>query len=428
VPPPAPAPPAARGELQVEADLDPVHAAIDDIASERDADIAQAGAFTLFDTTAEPIDEPARQIRPPTSSQPPARFDRPDEESADLGEFASFKSEPFASDFEADPERDAEIRPPVGAARDRDEDPVDAHDTLAQHGMFGVSGSDVDDVPERSRPAVLPIAIATLVLGLLIGFAAAYYVLVGNRERRAQTPAATPSVASPQDPAAPPATASGAATPQKPGQYSEQKVASPAPSQSRAESGTARRPPAPKPTAAAAPAPAAAAPAKPSAVQVRGRLTVQSTPPRAGVMINGKWRGRTPLTLDDLPLGAYVVRIVQPGFQASRDAFSLTASDGSHTINARLEPVRRTPPEKLRRAPLPAVLATTGSMYIDSRPRGADVLVDGRKVGQTPLMLPDLRIGSHVVRIEMFYKRPWTTSARVTAGETTRVAASLEDK
>src|SRR6185503_9302326 len=47
---------------------------------------------------------------------------------------------------------------------------------------------------------------------------------------------------------------------------------------------------------------------------VRGRLVVQSTPSRAAVTIDGKWRGRTPLTLDDLPFGTYVVRVVQPGY------------------------------------------------------------------------------------------------------------------
>ena len=37
-------------------------------------------------------------------------------------------------------------------------------------------------------------------------------------------------------------------------------------------------------------------------------------------------------------------------------------------------------------------------------------------------------IGSHVVRIEMAGKQPWTTTTRVVAGEMQRVTGSLEDR
>jgi hypothetical protein len=72
--------------------------------------------------------------------------------------------------------------------------------------------------------------------------------------------------------------------------------------------------------------------------------------------------------------------------------------------------------------------AYSGSIYVDSRPRGATVFVDGRSVGQTPLSLPGVPIGSHVVKIEMAGKQPWSSTTRVTAGATARVTGSLEDK
>ena len=56
---------------------------------------------------------------------------------------------------------------------------------------------------------------------------------------------------------------------------------------------------------------AARAPAGRSATT--GRLVVTSNPAKADVTINGKWSGRTPLTVDDLKFGKYVVRVVQPG-------------------------------------------------------------------------------------------------------------------
>ena len=166
---------------------------------------------------------------------------------------------------------------------------------------------------------------------------------------------------------------------------------------------------------------------------------VKSIPSRAGVTVNGRWRGRTPLTLDALPFGQYEVRVVQPGFQVAREEVMLSARDATHTINARLE---RNPSTRLR-AGGPAVPAAapatptsrgaspaglTGLLYVDSRPRGANVLIDGKRVGQTPLNLSEVPVGEHVVRIEMAGKKSWTSSHTVTAGKMTRVTGSLEDK
>ena len=70
--------------------------------------------------------------------------------------------------------------------------------------------------------------------------------------------------------------------------------------------------------------------------------------------------------------------------------------------------------------------ALTGSIYVDSRPSGARILLDGRPAGKTPARMPDITIGSHVVRLELTDHRPWTVSTRVAAGEETRVTGSLE--
>src|SRR3712207_8777537 len=46
-----------------------------------------------------------------------------------------------------------------------------------------------------------------------------------------------------------------------------------------------------------------------------GRLVVQSTPSAANVTIDGRWRGRTPLTLGTLPFGTHNVRVVRQGYE-----------------------------------------------------------------------------------------------------------------
>jgi hypothetical protein len=69
---------------------------------------------------------------------------------------------------------------------------------------------------------------------------------------------------------------------------------------------------------------------------------------------------------------------------------------------------------------------TNATLVVESRPTGATVFVDGKRVGTTPLAIPGVAAGAHAVRLEMAGYKPWTSSVRVVAGERNRVAASLE--
>jgi hypothetical protein len=200
----------------------------------------------------------------------------------------------------------------------------------------------------------------------------------------------------------------------------------------------------PPPSAAAPPGPAATAPANratpapavpPSAATpkppVTGTLIVRSTPNGAGVTVNGRWRGRTPLTLEDLPLQKYDLRVVRQGFEPLVQAVVLTSDTPERALSLRLE---RLPPRAAARpAPAPAqrqdsIITSnyTGSIYVDSRPRGARVSIDGKAIGVTPVRVPEVRIGSHVVRLELPDHRIWSSSATVAAGQESRVTGSLE--
>ncbi|MGH9309798.1 MAG: PEGA domain-containing protein, partial [Vicinamibacterales bacterium] len=176
-----------------------------------------------------------------------------------------------------------------------------------------------------------------------------------------------------------------------------------------------------------------AAGAKPSPPPARGAgtLVVRSTPTGAGVTINGRWRGRTPLTLDELPYARYNVRVVQPGYTTASDSVTLSSDEPSRSLSFRLRAQatpRAAPRAEASPAARPSTVAGgfTGSIYVDSRPRGAKVSINGKPVGVTPLRVPNVRIGSHVVRLELPDHRIWSSSARVTSGEEARVTGSLE--
>jgi hypothetical protein len=63
---------------------------------------------------------------------------------------------------------------------------------------------------------------------------------------------------------------------------------------------------------------------------------------------------------------------------------------------------------------------------VETRPAGAQVFLDGRLVGTSPMVLNEVSVGEHAIRFELPNHRPWTASIRVVAGEANRVAASLD--
>jgi hypothetical protein len=172
-------------------------------------------------------------------------------------------------------------------------------------------------------------------------------------------------------------------------------------------------------------------------------MMVTSTPSRASVTVNGRWRGRTPLTVNGLKFGDYSVRVVLPGFTVGREDLTLSAAEPSRNVALRLQrevaaapqpaparprPRPGTPVRDAAEPPARPALGTpfTGSVYVDSRPRGARIVIDGKVVGTTPARIPEVTIGSHVVRLELADHRVWTVATRVAAGEETRVTGSLE--
>jgi hypothetical protein len=285
----------------------------------------------------------------------------------------------------------------------------DTHDALLDHDL---GGSDPAPIPERAPVTMLPVAFG-LIVGLLLGFGPGY--MVG---RRTQAPpvadAASGSVASQSGrPSAEPGPAGTSSPPAR--DVTEQPITPSDPPPAAA--GAAPDAPAPKPSAA----PAAAA-------VRRGRIVVRSSPAGAGVTVNGDWRGRTPLPLDDLALGDYVIRVVQPGYEVVREDVTLTAAAPSRTLSLRLNRQAAPPPSSPRaQAPRASAAQTfTGSVFVDSRPRGARVLLDGKEHGVTPLRIPDVPVGSHIIRLELPDHRFWTNSITVTAGKSTPVTGSLE--
>jgi hypothetical protein len=348
------------------------------------------------------------------------------------------ETERFADEFSAAAAAEAltphEEAPPARSAAD--EDVTDRylgvasasravqHDIADEPAVAERYGARQEFVPPH-RPGPSWIAAALLVgLALLVGFVAGQMIdPAGDPDAtttaQADPPPSAPAPADSTSPAAPAAADDRSGTP---------------PVQAGASEGAApvASPPAPEPRTTPPPEP-------PPSVPRTGTLRVRSTPAGASVTVDGKWRGRTPLTLEDVAFGRREVRVVQQGYAVATEGVTLSPDAPSRSLSVRLERTRAaTPPAAPSRTQKPAPSRTqkpaaparttgyTGTIYVDSLPRGAEVFVNGRSVGTTPLLVPEVPVGSQIVRLQLEDHRTWSTSVRVVAGQQVKVSGSLE--
>jgi hypothetical protein len=143
------------------------------------------------------------------------------------------------------------------------------------------------------------------------------------------------------------------------------------------------------------------------------RLDIRSEPSGALVTIDGRLSGATPTTVRALSPGTYVVRVARPG-HVPREARVTLASASVRTLTFELEPG------------LDPAIPSTGALDVDSRPRGAEVVIDGRVFGRTPLRAPALRPGIHDVVLKLGGYTPAAQGVNVTAGHRSTVKLTLQ--
>lgn len=110
-----------------------------------------------------------------------------------------------------------------------------------------------------------------------------------------------------------------------------------------------------------------------------GFLFVKTDPPGATVFVNGQEKGQSPQQLE-LPEGRYVV-VAEMGrlYHPARQEVALTIEGARLQLDLR-----------------PA----HGTVKVGSTPRGAEVWLDGEKVGTTPLELPRKPSGTYRLRVQ----------------------------
>ena len=149
--------------------------------------------------------------------------------------------------------------------------------------------------------------------------------------------------------------------------------------------------------------------------QPGGILSIESEPIGASVLVNGAKMGLTPLEILELELGSYTVRLEKAGYEPEELSAELNADNPRATLSV---------PLKGKVAPQPQL----GVLRVDSTPPGAQVLLDGKPAGTTPLQKLRVRPGDRTIRLQKLGFEPWETRIALKAGATESISATLEPR
>jgi CRISPR/Cas system-associated exonuclease Cas4 (RecB family) len=144
-----------------------------------------------------------------------------------------------------------------------------------------------------------------------------------------------------------------------------------------------------------------------AALEKGGTISVTTLPGGAEVTIDGSLAGKSPVEAG-VTAGNHIVKVSLGGYDEYSSSASVVAGE---TLKLEV-----------------ALEKQSGSLYINSEPSGATVLVDGVLKGSTPLNIFDVSVGEHSIRISFSGYKEYSATATVSANKTTVVYPGLVKK
>jgi hypothetical protein len=144
-----------------------------------------------------------------------------------------------------------------------------------------------------------------------------------------------------------------------------------------------------------------------------GIVKFHSKPDGCDFILNGREIGSTPdsgtLILYTIPRGYYQVEARKPGYTTIKDQLYI---DDNAVTTYRVD---------LKPSPL-------GSLEVKSLPDGANIFLDNRNVGITPLTIDDVPVGEHSVIIRKDEYQDWSVNVSVLGGSMGTIESVLVSK
>jgi len=187
---------------------------------------------------------------------------------------------------------------------------------------------------------------------------------------------------------------------------------------------------APMASGTASPAPSVPTPTAPAA-PIQGIISIQSQPPGANIILDGKDTGKTtPAQITTAP-GVHSIVLRQSGYADATTSATLAATGGTVTVSQNLEKLGEAKQIKAIggfKKILGGQSETVGRVRVETKPKGAKVTVGTQLVSKPTPVEFDLKPGSYQVTLEMDGYEPIQKTIEIEAGKRIQLVETLNKK
>jgi len=138
-----------------------------------------------------------------------------------------------------------------------------------------------------------------------------------------------------------------------------------------------------------------------------GGLVVTTNPSGANVFIDNNYVGTTPLSISGVKTGSHVLKLSHQGYTERQRVVIVRPHQYEYISETLTAPVN------------------TGSLYVDSTPRGASIYLDNSYEGETPRRIDFIPAGLHTLRLSRDGYRDYVQQVRIDTHQTTNIQINL---
>jgi len=144
------------------------------------------------------------------------------------------------------------------------------------------------------------------------------------------------------------------------------------------------------------------------AIPQYGSIRVTSSPSNAEVYLDGSYQGITPLLISNVEVGKHTVKVTKKDYYDYGETPQVK-ENVTTSVFAPLQPI-----------------SGTGSIQVTSSPSNAEVYLDGSYQGTTPLLISNVEVGKHTVKVTKKDYYDYGETPQVKENVTTSVFAPLQ--
>jgi tRNA A-37 threonylcarbamoyl transferase component Bud32 len=137
----------------------------------------------------------------------------------------------------------------------------------------------------------------------------------------------------------------------------------------------------------------------------KNNINVDSSPSGAEVYLDDTYKGNTPITIPDVPVGEHKIKLRKKNYYESREITVIVTPEKSTPVS---EPL----------------IHEKGSLMISS-PSDADVYLDDRPKGKTPITIPDIPTGTYILVLKKSGYADYSSSVEINVDKETEIAISM---